>query len=1354
MFRKKIRKSCPIFFPGTISSMERLRKIFLLSCCIVSILLNTSKAQVVYSNLMLISKFGSDFDKDGISDETALEVYQILPDFSRPEIVWKGNNFSGESFIYLVESGDFNGDGFGDIVIAEHLDGGVNGNHLRKKSHLTILSGSSFEKLWEISENDPDKAFYLIQKGDFNGDNFSDLVVVNGKGKDKNRDGLGDNYLLRIYKGGPNGLDDEFSNPWFETSEFGKGDHALILETGDYNGDGRDDLAALHYPKEKKGTAESPELSIYTWESRTHAFKVSRTIWPSTSNPLSSDHRYMLCTGNFNGDQFDDLVVVTQRNQKSTDNYQKNSSAVAVLYGSSNLNIRISNIAEYSRNEEIYMIDSGDFNQDEFDDLVIVQHRKTGPDLSVFPGSLTGIQINLPMWELHEEHHYTLLETGDFNGDHYDDIAIVRRSGAGEKNTFLRIFDGKDQIAGNNSNQIKSSGTWEIQGNWDGKPGSSGKGHFLIGKLNNKKIIRQNKKHPRLFFTEHDRNKILSNISASQSLSRKWHELREYVDQLVFEPNYMKKFDEATLMNYSANIIALSFCRYFLEGNDKKPISKKAINYFRVFVEGYNDFRRTIINSKLDGVTKQVLIGIYLEALSIGYDWLYDTLDGIQKRKIERYLFETALALERLNTNWNDFVYSNHTIWHAVPVLFAGIVLPEDMGDRFLIGLKQKTINRMFVALEEMSGEDGGWHESPTYYMVVALPRIAQFCEAWRVAMKENLFTGQNVNRSTHSLLQDGFGFLQHAGEFISFHTTPDKLFMRTGDIGQTSAHMDDFGAGHIGLPLYGYTGSYFLQLIANRIRKQKPRLAGYAQWYAKNISNNLDNSQHSKNYWNKNNIRRTNHIYSLLWQNDEVDEVSPYATLTKHFKGIGHVIMRSDTGENPVIVKFECGDFFNNHNHSDQNSFTIYYSGNLAIDAGYYGKGSGAYKLNTPEGRFQLDEKGRFFPLSWPNYHQLNFAWRTVAHNSILVFRNPDKQVQRPDQQDQPFIWKYGNRSVQLIDDGGQYFANETRRWSDRNDPKYERGNIEFVWDSQDGTFSIIRGDAASAYINRNPGGIQTLKTFLRDLVFIRPHKNDPNVFIILFDKIITNPSLNRPLVSWVMNYSERAMVKPVNFPPEENMVEIILTNESFPFDRSRIYRGKLFLKRLYPRPSDAPIKLKKNFEVGSFASDITPPHFRFVGEKVERNQEFIAYIHPDKGRDIGGDRIEINTPGNGKEQFFLNVLFPADWETKNMPPTSIIESPSVLGSYIQSSEYRHLAVVFNKHVDASAISYKLSPKPNISIRHIISHLLPYQNYQVRFQSKSKDWQILGNYETSSEGIIDFFTEHSNTEVTFEIKP
>ena len=167
---------------------------------------------------------------------------------------------------------------------------------------------------------------------------------------------------------------------------------------------------------------------------------------------------------------------------------------------------------------------------------------------------------------------------------------------------------------------------------------------------------------------------------------------------------------------------------------------------------------------------------------------------------------------------------------------------------------------------------------------------------------------------------------------------------------------------------------------------------------------------------------------------------------------------MRSGWSPDDTFVHFECGDWFGSHDHLDQNQFTIYHKGALAIDSGYYD--------------------------GYSAHHQM-YAIRSIAHNTVLV-RDPLEIVHSH------YLDSYPSPGGQRPLD--YYFNNSNYElsvfWDQYRDKAYaDMGDIT-AWETGTG-YDYVAGDATAAYnstVVTGPGARPKISRFVRRLLFIKP--------------------------------------------------------------------------------------------------------------------------------------------------------------------------------------------------------------------------------------------------------------------------
>ncbi|MBI3946418.1 MAG: heparinase II/III family protein [Armatimonadetes bacterium] len=113
----------------------------------------------------------------------------------------------------------------------------------------------------------------------------------------------------------------------------------------------------------------------------------------------------------------------------------------------------------------------------------------------------------------------------------------------------------------------------------------------------------------------------------------------------------------------------------------------------------------------------------------------------------------------------------------------------------------------------------------------------------------------------------------------------------------------------------------------------------------------------------------------------EEIQKVLARLPRARNFPDpIGHFFMNSGWGENDTYAMFVAGRQTTRRKHFDENHFTIYKKGFLALDSGARG-----YSVRREAGQ-END------PRNVGIDHEINYYYDTVAHNSILIYMEGEK--------------------------------------------------------------------------------------------------------------------------------------------------------------------------------------------------------------------------------------------------------------------------------------------------------------------------------------------------------------------------
>ncbi len=270
--------------------------------CVTGGRLNAYKALQLALDFPKDQMVSGDFDGNGKDDVAYItdSGYGSMKIYVRENGVGTPTLWTEETAFYTanvddrVTAGDFNGDGKDDIAL---LYDNKNG---KARIHVLLSKGKGFEPRSSWFVRSTEGTYYAncttgrVTSGDFDGDGLDDISAMYDKGDGK----------MQIHMFISNGNGFSLGN-WYEDMAGGNFYASGVTgryEAGDFNGDGKDDIAAMY------GYADG-RTRVHVWLSNGTSLN-QRTAWfiqdtPYYYNTERVKNRFV--TGDFNDDGKDDI---------------------------------------------------------------------------------------------------------------------------------------------------------------------------------------------------------------------------------------------------------------------------------------------------------------------------------------------------------------------------------------------------------------------------------------------------------------------------------------------------------------------------------------------------------------------------------------------------------------------------------------------------------------------------------------------------------------------------------------------------------------------------------------------------------------------------------------------------------------------------------------------------------------------------------------------------------------------------------------------------------------------------------------------------------------------------------------
>ena len=329
--------------------------------------------------------------------------------------------------------------------------------------------------------------------------------------------------------------------------------------------------------------------------------------------------------------------------------------------------------------------------------------------------------------------------------------------------------------------------------------------------------------------------------------------------------------------------------------------------------------------------------------LAAAYDWIYDTLNDYQRKRIRNALLENAVLRLRGNYDYQWWAHAWRTNW--LPVCFSGVglaALAMYSEDPQLLDVVEETRVRINKYFEESIGQDGGYQEGVGYWRY-GMENAVLFA----VALKN--LTGGRVNMFDNPLLRTTIQFPLYT--FVapvgSVPFADSRALLQARD-----AHLTYMSYSQGNYALYNK--------LAEELNSPQ------AKWLAE-LFRPFDSRRRPLDF----------DLYSIIWPEAEIEPSLPdFSKMSMHFRTIDWVIMRASWEDENVPILAAKGGIHDDphHGHLDSGQFAIAYRGEWYVkELGYL----------QPNGLGYWDHRKRF-----KKYVHAN----SLGHNVIFVNGEPQK--------------------------------------------------------------------------------------------------------------------------------------------------------------------------------------------------------------------------------------------------------------------------------------------------------------------------------------------------------------------------
>jgi hypothetical protein len=501
---------------------------------------------------------------------------------------------------------------------------------------------------------------------------------------------------------------------------------------------------------------------------------------------------------------------------------------------------------------------------------------------------------------------------------------------------------------------------------------------------------------------------ILSGMELEELRAKVLTTRKEVFDKIIEDVDNYQAADVNIVNKSTLNVRLRKTAFAYLMTGDSNYLYVGKI-YLRTAAAYYRDLAASVDTGNWE------VVG-YRRTVAFAYDWLYSGLSESERSNIGQNIYRAGQYSSGGSSPYNGGGYGwfEASFYPTIALLYDGV--NDNITKSWFNNSAGRIVDWKNVQLQ-VAADDGGVQSGMSYalYNYIRAP-IFSF-ESWRSATGRDLLADHT--------------YLKNFTVYWMYGLRPNGELSKIDDLQYVTQKI----------------WPWHFKYLANRYN------CPASKWLAEN----LEPMAYTR-------------CWDVIWDTSDLpfeaegpDETWP---LARHFEGIGWVVMRSGWDEDATHAIFQSGNFYYGHQHADENAFTIFKKGSLAIDAGRY---------------------------EWGSDHRSNYMARTIAHNTILV-HDPDES--------------FGD----LVNDGGQtYPTSMPPAYQDLEDTEWDRGDISSFETNQ--WYSYACGDATNAYSNHK------MKQYLRQFVHLQP-----DLFLV-FDRVeATSADYNK---YWLLHTMEEPEIE-----------------------------------------------------------------------------------------------------------------------------------------------------------------------------------------------------------------------------------